>query len=119
MKTIIIKESEWLRGVPLQGLLRDSKTGRKCCLGFVCMALGFKPDEIEDIGMPSDLEFEVERPVPTLTIKQGNGEYNFPQDTEFAKEASSFNDAAMDDEERKFWLKILAHDAGYDFQFVP
>ncbi len=117
MKKIIIKESEWLRGKPMAGVLRDIGTGKKCCLGFVCEEFGVKPEEMENIGMPAELSDEINCEIPSLSVK-GEAKGYFI-DTEFSNEAQSFNDAEMDDEERKFWLKILAHDAGYDFQFAP
>lgn len=55
-RTLIIKKSSWLRQNPntlINSVLRKRSSGKKCCLGFECLALGIKG--ITGMATPSDL----------------------------------------------------------------
>ena len=51
MKEIVIRRRMWGRGTP-GGSLRRVDTGKQCCLGFVCRALGVPRKVIADVAMP-------------------------------------------------------------------
>ena len=51
MKRIVIKEDEWG-----PAWLLSPRTGKKCCLGFLCLADGYTEDEIQGKKMPIDVD---------------------------------------------------------------
>lgn len=57
IKELTIKRSEWLRGDKQNSKLLDEK-GRKCCLGFFCLADGAKPEQILNFLSPKSAGFK-------------------------------------------------------------
>lgn len=51
---VTVKRKDWLRGRG-PSFLRDD-TGQMCCLGFVCLALGYTPEGLTGVRTPHRLE---------------------------------------------------------------
>lgn len=57
----VIKRSEWMRGNG-EGLLFDSGSGQRCCLGFRMNLAGFDDEELDNVGTPCTiLEHTIKR----------------------------------------------------------
>lgn len=56
MINVIVDRSRWLRGSENSRLLRDD--GKMCCLGFVCLKLGYTEKEIKNKNTPYELSFD-------------------------------------------------------------
>ena len=55
MINVIVDRSRWLRGSVNSRLLRDD--GKMCCLGFVCLKLGYTEKEIKNKNTPYELTY--------------------------------------------------------------
>lgn len=63
METLVIDRKRWGTGAQ-GGSLRDSHTGKQCCLGFYCEAKGCK--RIRDFGLPDALSEVSLAKIPVL-----------------------------------------------------
>jgi len=53
-KAFTIQRSRWLRGGKRTTYLYD-QDGQMCCLGFYGVACGIKTEDLQDLGVPSDV----------------------------------------------------------------
>ena len=127
MIKVVINRSKWSRGAVVGNALlvgepciatEQGKTvaeeGKMCCLGFVCLTLGFSPDQIRGRSMPSDLGRGIEG--LTEVAQDGGDHYD---DTNFSVEAAKINDDAdISDKSREEILVGEAATAGFAFVFV-
>lgn len=50
---LTIRRSDWLRGKGALGSALLTDTGKMCCLGFLALELGAKPEEILSVPTPA------------------------------------------------------------------
>lgn len=88
--------------------LLSSENGMKCCLGFVCQAVGVRVKDMVDVGMPSTLLGKLTSPLPEWLIDIEN-------------QAQTINDDGdITDRERESKLKKLFREKSpIDLKFVP
>lgn len=92
MKTITIDRSRWLHGEGGHASkLQRAKDGKRCCIGFVCLAYGAAEADITDKGNP--------RYLPNPITKFGEWDFAVLEapDTDALYAAFSINDARIGD----------------------
>jgi hypothetical protein len=107
---VTIRKKKWLRGAGGNSLLLNTR-GSKCCLGFVCTAMGVKARDMMDKSTPGELL----QYIPGLTRKSDN----LHCDTNLCDTAMGINDdGEYTSVERETKLKKIANRMGYKFTFV-
>ena len=128
LRNVTVKRSEWFRGRgsynDVEGhyvhsalrVVAKGKVFKHCCLGFAAMQCGVAPELLHNLSMVSNIPKQ-HRPDaldPFLT----HGPYG-SQDSDFAKQAASFNDTIGDtDEGREEKLTKLFAEHGIALHFV-
>ncbi len=103
---VTIRRKNWLRGG--KGSMLLNKNGSKCCLGFVCTAMGVKANVMKGRLGPGELKMYI----PGLTTRSHNN-------TESCDLAMAINDDAYYPSiDREVKLKKIAKNMGYKFTFI-
>jgi hypothetical protein len=136
MIKVQIQLSKWSRpreiGVPLNNnfLLNPEASqcnadalpvpNKLCVLGFACLAVGAKPDEIRGEQMPSLVVASSSKQKELPGLAFWSDEDGMALDTLFANRAAQINDdPAIDDNERMKQLRELCkEDGNFEFAFV-
>lgn len=112
MQKLIIDRSKWLRGDEkgTSYLLRSSDN-KMCCLGFLCIALGAKEEDIRQVEMPDQMDRSIKIPDylnhPFRTIGK------------FPRSAADLNDdRSIYDKERERKLIALFAEQNIQLEFV-
>lgn len=116
IKQLTINENKWGTGYL-------AYEGEYCALGFLCKRLGYSDEEMNDVGIPSDLD----RPAPSW-LGQDLSDNNVKEivaDIEDADHYTDFDDVVpaindadeLDQEEKKFRLKKVFKMVGIDLHF--
>lgn len=115
---VVIDKSQWARGAIGESALLNPGTKKMCCLGFACLAIGIKQEEIADKLMPYAVPPEPGQPsrLANLMFRHGLLDESW-YNTLFANWAALFNDSPMSDEERIEKLTRLAQDDRH-FEFI-
>lgn len=114
--------STWYRGLDEKcrdgknrsALLRSSD-GRKCCVGFACLAAGLSPQEIEDSGDVSRLGYFDQRRTEVAGLVQSL----LSGSSEESNIYSVNDDQKISDTVRMRKLKVLFKELGMKIVFVP
>lgn len=116
IKQLTINENKWGTGFL-------ACEGEYCALGFLCKRLGYSDEEMNDVGIPSDLD----RPAPSW-FHQDLSDNNVKDMLEGIVDAENFTDFddvvpaindtdELDQEEKKFRLKKVFKMVGIDLHF--
>ena len=101
MKILKINRQKW--GVGDEGgSLLNKDTRKYCCLGFFAKQVGYRDNDISEIGSPSDFVTAIDEPAkrtkrieklkPLLTVEKNN----FASDNRICKNLMSVNDSKSD-----------------------
>lgn len=107
MIKFIIDRSKWLRGEGYYKsfLLRETDN-KMCCLGFACIASGFKEENIKGIKMPLSLIITPDW-------------YKDSKEHAIARDASTINDNKyISDSKRESTLKPILKKLDFDVEFI-
>lgn len=122
IKQLTIDEKKWTTG----SLYKD---GAYCALGFACKSYGFSDDDMEDLGLPEELEQNgfgdipnwMLKGVPTELLKSsllGIDEAEYLSEEDIQNVIPMVNDAKkLSKEEKKSRLKKLFKFVGIDLHF--
>lgn len=115
-KTVVVKRSKWMRGDQETSCLRNKKTGKMCCLGFLTREAGFRTRQINGKLQPDDL---------TKCIKGLTRPHTYcDQDTDIINTETCKNmmdindDKNIDDETREKQIAREGKRIGVNFKFV-
>lgn len=124
-KVIVIRASEWLRGIPGDGELR-TKDGRMCCLGIDAVACGVNPALLVGKTMPRNLasrhaatqykrDWSRPAPIETLSVVK-----EWDNDKSLGDVAAYINDdSGINDEERIARLRPVFAAARREIEWRP
>lgn len=115
--TVLLKNSEWLRGEPDSMLLTDDN--KLCCLGLACRVFGLPDEEMQNVPGLDNLE-NLPKGLSSFVSKYLS---NTPTDREFTTELYTINDNTEKDYEDKKRVDDLNHvlaeeDIPIRFKFV-
>lgn len=114
VKQLTIDQSKWGTGA----LYED---GAYCALGFLCKALGFKNEELEGAGIPSELITVPEWMDRQLTQEQKEAliddDEDVPDELSFENAVWETNDHKMSINKKKAQLKQLFKIVGINLHF--
>lgn len=114
MIKVIIDRAKWDRGISRIGkraLLNEQ--GGKCCLGFVCNALGFSDEEIQNIFTPRLLFKKTKNSKLNSLIDEDN--FHNPN----THHAMSANDSeSLSEKDREYLIASNLAKIGFDVEFV-
>lgn len=111
METLLkftVWRERWLRGErSAQSFLLRSSDGRMCCLGFACLAAGYKESDIRDISAPRMIDHDQHTVAADLLLK--------PR----IADAMEINDClSIDDMERERRLTTVLASLGIEITFA-
>lgn len=114
MKTIVLKDSEWLRGEgSTRSVLYRPDDAKMCCMGVASVFFGVPVDQISGVGTLCDLE-ETPEELGFMFLKTGHME------SDIGVKVYKTNDETDDypsDEERVKELNVLVRPHGINFEF--
>lgn len=139
MRTVLLKDSEWLRGMGPGTLLLDTdqvetgpeewegKEGLRCCIGVACKAFGVPDSAIESKGQLGEFYLsDIPEELRCLITQEEIDGVNYPEDTAAAESIYTVNDKEFDgsvstDEERvsKINESLATIDAPFRFEYAP
>ena len=108
MKTIIITRKYWG-----QNRLR-SIDGTRCCLGFVCEALGIPAKNTLGTSYPDGLTEDMKKTLPNWLLTSGQG-----SDCLIASEINDDGNLSMAEKEKRLKIIFLNHDIKLVFRGKP
>jgi hypothetical protein len=123
MLHVVVKESEWLQGEGgAQSLLHRAADGKKCCLGFACLAAGVPLEKLTGVNTPAQLSENLGTlPAPlALLVERVGVDHN----SYTCERMMNVNDAGLyqrvaDYATKKQRITELGATVGLQFEFVP
>jgi len=122
IKSLTISTRKWLHGGrrgPYRAALLDLDTQRMCCLGFLGIACGLKPDDILNVGTPACVDTKHKKIWPKAARPRGGN------NTAWVKAAIRINDGESEIkgklslEQRKRALRKHFRSIGIALRFTP
>ncbi len=120
LKTLTIRTRKWIRGrSPTGSVLRDSKTGNMCCLGFLGLACGIPVEELKEESTPECVPKGTWPKGVVRTYEDSDG-LDWLCDTQWTQAAVTINDDGnLSEPVRQKLLKQHFKQIGYNVKFVP
>lgn len=121
MRTVVLKDSEWLRGTG-SGELRDPETSKMCCLGVCLRDMGVSEEILNERILPSDLlEDNVYLPPEAFDFSK---QLQLPDGSQnYEEQIANLNDDNLGlfetDQERVKELEPLFQAVGIKIEFRP
>lgn len=120
MIKVIIDRAKWDRGfVNMSSRALLNNKGGKCCLGFVCNALGISDKEICEVEAPANLaeyNTNIYSTISSLICKVGK--YTFSHNNFVSKVIKDNDDPYLSDPEREKLIAANLAACGFDVEFI-